>query len=215
MMNEKYIKQILKRLKCSKNRRMEIKKQLEADIAEQTEHGRTEAEIQKEMGTPAEVAAEFNEGFSEQEGKKYKKEGWIKRLTVGGVAVVCLGSLLYWISPKQRAIEESRIFEKEEVLQDAKEVIALFGEEDYEALRARSIDRLEGSMTAEVLEPVKEMLGEDWGDFQSFGNSYIAEIRQMGKRMAVVQMNVAYEHASITYTLSFDEDGKLAGFYVK
>lgn len=214
-MSEKYIKQILKRLKCSKSRRMEIKKQLEADIAEQAEHGRTEAEIQKEMGTPAEVAAEFNEGFSEQERKKYKKERWIKRLSVCGVVVICLGSLLYWIFPKQSSIEESKVFEKEEVLQDAKEIIVLFGEEDYEALRARSVAKLEGSMTAEVLEPVKEMLGKDWGDFQSFGNSYIAEICQMGKSMAVVQMNVAYEHASITYTLSFDEDGRLAGFYVK
>lgn len=215
MMNEKYIKQILKRLKCSKNRRMEIKKQLEADIAERKENGRTETEIQKEMGTPAEVAAEFNEGFSGQEGKKYKKERWIKRLSVCGVAAVCLGSLLYWIFPKQSAIEESRIFEKEEVLQDTEEMITLFGEKDYEALRTHSTDRLKSSMTAEVLEPAKEMLGEDWGDFQSFGKSYIAEIRQMGKRMAVVQMNVAYEHASVTYTLSFDEDGRLAGFYMK
>ena len=49
----------------------------------------------------------------------------------------------------------------------------------------------------------------------SYGKIYSVESSQLGKTYAVVQMSVAYKNVSATYTLSFDEDMKLAGMYIK
>lgn len=65
------------------------------------------------------------------------------------------------------------------------------------------------------MDEVKSNFGTDGGSFQGFGNVYMAEVRQMVKRSAVIQMNASYENASITYTLSFGEDMQLQGLWMK
>lgn len=214
-MDEKYIRQILKRLKCSKSKQREIKKQLRADIMTAIENGETFEEVQKRMGTPVEIAMEFNSNFSDSERKKYKKELWILRLSLVGVVLLILAAGFYWMIPKATEIEKSRIFDKEEIMEKAEYVIGLIEAEDYETLQENANRKMKSSLNKELLDSVKDSLGSGWGEFQSFGNSYLAEIRQMGKHFAVIQINVSYENASITYTISFDEDGKLAGLYMK
>lgn len=214
-MDEKYIRQIMKRMKCSKSKQGEIKKQFRTDIMAAIENGEAFEEIQKRMGTPAEIAAEFNSNFSESERKKYKKELWIMRLSLVGIILLVLAAGFYWVLPKTIEIEESRIFHKEEVMEKAEYVIGLIEAEDYETLQENANRKLKSSLNKELLDSAKNGLGADWGEFQSFGNSYLAEVRQMGKRFAVIQINASYENASVTYTISFDEDGKLAGLYMK
>ena len=43
----------------------------------------------------------------------------------------------------------------------------------------------------------------------------MSEIRQRGQRYAVVQVAVMYENVEVTYTITFDENMKLAGLYMK
>ena len=43
----------------------------------------------------------------------------------------------------------------------------------------------------------------------------MAEINQRGQKFAIAQLNVSYENISVTYTLTFDDKMKLAGFYIK
>lgn len=58
-------------------------------------------------------------------------------------------------------------------------------------------------------------LSSDWGNFQSFGNYYMADVKQMGRQLGIIQMNASYENTSVTYTISFDKEMKLAGLYIK
>ena len=77
-------------------------------------------------------------------------------------------------------------------------------------------EQLKPMLTAEYLEPVKEQyFGNDWGAFKNLGNPYIMQIKQMNVTNAVVQVNASYENISVTYTLLFDEEGKLTGMYMK
>ena len=73
-MNKKYINQIVRKLKCSKKKREEIKKQLLSDFSAEFENVEREQEIISRMGNSEEIAEEFNNSFSEEEKKKYKKE---------------------------------------------------------------------------------------------------------------------------------------------
>ena len=71
-------------------------------------------------------------------------------------------------------------------------------------------------LNAPTLQLSKSQLATaDFGDFQSFGQFYISEAKQGSKRFAMVQVSVSYTKTSITYTLTFDEEMKLAGFYIK
>ena len=61
MNGKKYIKSIVKNLKCFKTKREDIKRQLEADFQAAMETGETLEEIQVRMGMPENVAKEFND----------------------------------------------------------------------------------------------------------------------------------------------------------
>lgn len=214
-MNEKYVRQIVKRLKCSRKQREEIRRQLAADLAAEAESGVSEGELAERMGNPREIAEEFNQNFSEAEIKRYRKEKWQKRLAVLGAVIVVLAVLVYWAWPKSRDLADSKVFDEEEVRERAQQTVQLLDAGDYDALREESTDKLQTVFTGQQMEEAKQSLSPDWGEFQAFGNSYMVELTQMGKRSAVVQLNASYEKISVTYTLSFDEDMKLAGLWMK
>lgn len=214
-MNKTYIDQIARRLKCSKAKREEIKKQLTADIMAEMENGESEEALIRRMGTPAEIAEEFNSSFPPGEQRKYKKEKWRKRLLAAAFLLILLGAGIYWVMPRQTALKEGGPFREPEVRSRAEEAILLLNAGDYESLQQMAEERLKSSLTAAVMEKAKGYFAEDWGELQSFGNSYIAEVTQMGERYAVIQLGAAYEHTSVSYTISFDTDMKLAGFYMK
>ena len=73
-MKEKYIKQIMKQLTCSKQRKEEIRKQLNADIEDALSAGEAFEKVRVRMGEPNEIANSLNQDFSEEEKKKYKRE---------------------------------------------------------------------------------------------------------------------------------------------
>ena len=62
-MKEKYIKQIMKLLTCSKKRKEEIKQQLVSDIDAAVTSGEKEEDVIKRMGTAKKIADAFNKVF--------------------------------------------------------------------------------------------------------------------------------------------------------
>ena len=61
----------------------------------------------------------------------------------------------------------------------------------------------------------KQILEEDWGERGQFGTAYIAELSQGNEHYAVGEIMVAYEKVNVTYRLTFDQDMRLAGLYVR
>ncbi len=215
-MDKKYIRQIIGKLKCSKKKRKEIGQQLTAEFMAGIENGESTQEIIKRMGTPIEIAEDFNNSFTQEEQKKYRREKWIGRLAVIGMIFVMLAAVVYWALPKAIAIEDSKIFEKEETEELAKEVIRLFNEEDYDKLHTYSIEKMKEVLNKESMDEIKEVyIGEDWGAFETYGNIYMAQISQMQKKSVAVQIGARYENVNVTYTLYFNEDMKLEGFWMR
>lgn len=216
MNQEKYIKAVLKKLRCSGSKKKEIRKELESDISGAMENGETLEEIMNRMGAPASLAGEFNENFPKEETMAFRRRrGWQIAGIVTGILVLLL-LLGFYMLPKNYPIGKSGLYTEEKVTEQTKAVISYFNDGNYEAIQEMCFSEdMEQTMTEEKMEEVKKLFGEDWGEFVTYGNLYIGEVVQMGRPYAVVQINATYENTGITYTLMFDKEMKLCGFYMK
>lgn len=98
----------------------------------------------------------------------------------------------------------------------ADEAILAFAEKDYAAIRGMcASDSAKNVLSDETLSGARALFPDEWGAFITYGNAYTAEVVQRGNSMAVIQMNATYENTAVTYTLMFDENLSLCGFYVK
>ena len=208
-MNKKYISQIIKRLKCSGKKRREIKRQMISEMEETISDG------SYGMGNPVEIAEEFNQSFSAEEKKAYKRE---KRLKVAGIIALLLfvaAGILWWMLPKQIWLEDSKVFDKTKVLEQAEVVIDYLDEDNYTALQRLSDDKMSGLLKTDGLEQAKKIIGETWGAQKSVGNVYMVELTSRGKKSAIVQMHVEYEKVNVMYTIYFNEQMELEGLWMQ
>lgn len=214
-MKEKYIKQIIKLLTCSKKRREEIKKQLSADIDGAIDAGESFETVQIRMGEPKEIADGFNQSFSDGEKKAFRRERRRRRILDIVIVILILIPVFWWMIPKNTLLKDSNVFDVDTVQAKAEEVVSLLDESDYDALKEIADDKMAELLNAKEMNQAKSHFGEDWGEFQNFGSPYLIESTQRGQHTAVVQINASYENTSVTYTISFNEDMKLNGLWMK
>lgn len=215
MTEKKYIRQVTGKLLCSRKKKDEIRRELESDIHSALEQGEALEEILSRMGSPRTVAEEFNAVFPEAEQKAAKRRKRLGVIFPIAVVAILLILLAAWCFPRAKEIGDSRIYREEELLSRITEVIDLWDADDMEGLCRYFNGELKASVTPEELSEAKRQVSADWGERGSFGTPYMTEITQMGQTMAVVQISAAYEQINVTYTITFDENMELAGFYVK
>ena len=215
MTAEAYVKHIVKKVKCDRKRKLDIEKQLLYEIKERTEVGENLQDILSGMGTVEEIAAGFNEGMSEADQKRYRRNTLVKILLSIVAIILALVAVAAWYLPRVTYIESSDVFIKADVEQKLVEVITLLDEDDYESLQAVSTSRMANVLTEDYMSAAKQQLSEGFGERISIGTSYMQEVRQRGQYLAVCQVTVTYENVSVVYTISFDEDMKLAGLYMR
>lgn len=215
-MNEKqYVNAIAKKIKCTGKRKKEIKKQLLTDIEMRINQGERLEDILSQMGTSEEIAAGFNEDISIREQKRYGRNKVLKIVIPIMAAVLLLGVFGYWIFPKTADIGQSAYFDRQQVEAAMKETVELLDAEEYTALQESAIPKMKPFLNAEKMTEIKAVLSDDWGEREQFGTVYMAELIQAGKHMAVGEMTVTYENVSVTYRLTYDEEMRLAGLYVR
>lgn len=215
MTAEKYVKKIIKRIKCSGRKKKEIEKQLLMDIKARLNEGESIENIFLQMGTTEEIARSFNESISPKEQRKYKRNKIVKIILPIILVLVVLAGLVYWVLPKGVDIETSKYFSKSEVEETMKKTVELLDQSDYSSLQNRAISQIKSSLNEDIIENAKKLIGDNWGEQKQFGKAYIQEIVQRNEHFVIGQMTVTYENASVTYTMTFDSDMKLAGLYMK
>lgn len=216
MKQNTYIKMVCRRLECSKAKKKEIARQLESDIQSALDNGETLEQVCGRMGTPKNLAAEFNENLTMEEKRQVKRRKRIRIIAVILAVILILGLLIYWVLPKATPIEDSKIFDGEQLEVQAIAVILALNAENYEILQEDYVDDvMKPYMTEEYMEKIKEGFNVNWHETVSFGNPYMIELRQTGKVYATVQITVMYGKDNVTYTISFNPDYKVAGFYIK
>lgn len=216
MTKQQYIKRVTGHLQCSGAKKQEIRKQLNSHIEIALGEGRQLEEILAKMGDPGTLAAEFNEnlgGSGERKVRKRRRLFLILGIVLGVLALAV--GFLYWWLPKSQDIYNSKIFDAKQVEARSAEVIQAFSEGDRESFETYLTEELSGLLEQMTLEDIKAYVGQDWGSLLNTGSAYMAQIREKGRIYAVAQINASYENVSVTYTLFYDEDMKLDGFYVK
>lgn len=219
MNQQSYVKAVKKRLTCSTTRRDEFVRDLESDIASALGAGENWEQVEQRMGEPLLVAQEFNEDLPQEEIAAWKKR---KRLKIVGIIagiVVVLGIILtlatLWVLPQTGATGERAGVTEQEVIAQAQKVAEAVGENDYATLRPLISDAAAGVLTEPVVAEAHGLFGDNWGALESFGNTYTAEIAQMGMVGEAVNMVVTYENATVTFDLVFDEDLKITSLYLR
>lgn len=215
MSEKKYLRAVSRQLKCSSAKKKEILRQIQSDIAAAVERGSSIEDAVREFGKPADFAGEFNANMGDAEAAKGRRE---KRIRVAGTisaVFVILAALVYWAIPKSRSIEESGRFSEQAVAEQAKLVIQSLDDKDYETLQTYMSARMKKILTQDIIWTAKDALSKDFGAFQSWGKTYMAEVSQMGRHSAVMEIGVSYENVSVIYRLSFDEDMMLNGLYMR
>ncbi len=215
MGEKKYVNAVARKLKCDGKRKREIKKQLLADIQMRENQGERLEEIISRMGKAGELADGFNENISVEEQRRYARNKVLKIVIPTVLAVIFIGMAGFWMLPKTVDIEESRAFDKEEVEAVMKETIELLDAEDYDALQKNAIPTMKPLLNAETRENMRRTLSDDWGERKQFGAVYMVEVIQGNSHLAVGEMTVTYENVSVTYRLTYDEDMRFAGIYVR
>lgn len=212
---KKYVNAIARKIKCNGKKKKEIKKQLLLDIDMRMKQGERLEEIISQMGTVKEIADSFNENISLKEQKQYVRNKVMKIIIPIIVMLVFLILFVYWVFPKSYDIEQSKYFNKEQVETAMKETIELLDAGDYTALRERVTPKMQTLLNAETMDDVKGMLSDDWGERKLFGAVYMVELVQGNKHFAIGEITVTYDNVSATYRLTYDEDMRLSGIYMR
>ena len=215
MTAEKYVNAVIRRVKCSGKQRRELRQQLLSDISAAREQGEQINEILERMGSIDTVAKEFNENLPEQEQKKFRRTRMTCILSAVLLLLVFLAVVAWWLIPKYAEIGSDGRFQEQKITARLSEVVQMLNENDYASLREQSIPVMERVLNEETFKPIKEQISKDWGTFQSLGKPYMVEMTQQGKVFAVVQVSAIYENISVTFTITFDPDMRLAGLYMK
>lgn len=212
---EKYVNDIVGKIKCTEVKKKEIKTQLLSDISARMEQGESLEQIMESMGTVQEIADAFRQDMPEAERKMYRKKrvGIIIAAIIAGV--VLLGSCVWWIFPKPYDIEGNELLSEEAVDAQVEIVITLLDENDFETLRAMSVDKLQNTLTQEIVDKARNLISDDWGEREKIGSTYTQGIKQMGKIFVVTQTDVMYENVGAVYTITFDENLRLSGLYMR
>lgn len=215
MDEKRYVNAVARKLKCGGTRKREIKRQLLADMQARENQGERLDDIISRMGKAEEIAEGFNENISVEERKRYARNRVLKIVIPIALALVFLGMAGYWLFPKTVDIEKSRYFDKEEVEAAMKETVELLDAEEYAALQENATAQMQSLLNAETRKSMRETLSDDWGERRQFGAVYLVEVVQGNRHLAVGEMTVTYENVSVTYRLSYDEDMRFAGIYVR
>ena len=105
-------------------------------------------------------------------------------------------------------------FEEAEVQAAAENVIDLLNQRDSEGLTALMTEEMKAVMTEDIQAQIFALLDSS-GAFQEILDLKMAGSTQNGITYVAVAAKAKYEKSEITYTISFDEDMKLAGLYLK
>lgn len=212
---KQYVNAIVRKIKCNGKKKKEIRKQLTMDIHMRMKQGEELGEILSQMGTAREIADSFNENISPKEQKQYARSKALKIIFSTIMVLFFLIMLVYWLFPKSFDIGQSQYFNGEQVESAMKETIALLDEGDYVALWESATPQMQKLLNAETMADARSMLSDDWGERKLFGAAYMVELIQGNRHFAVGEMTVTYENVSATYRLTYDEDMRLTGIYVR
>lgn len=215
MTEQEYIKKVMKQVKCIGSKRSGFKKELTEKYSTLKSTGLTDDEVISKLGSVQAVTEPLNSKLSGFEKGLFKAVKIAMILLPVAAVIALMAAVTFWVYPRPVPISESTVFTESEVEEKVVGIIDMLDAEEYDELKDDSIPELQKSMNSEVIGNAKASVADDFGQRLSIDSIEIADMSQMGKHSAVSAVEVTYEKAEVTYTITIDSEGKLAGIYMR
>lgn len=138
-----------------------------------------------------------------------------RNIVITAVILVIAAVAIYFAMPKNKDLSQSSIFDQAEIEALARQTVNYINEEDFEGLKAMSVDEMSSIMNQERMDEAKARVSEDWGAFQEVSDITAMEVTQRGVTAAVAYVTADYENAEIHFTFAFNEDMQLASLGIQ
>lgn len=104
--------------------------------------------------------------------------------------------------------------QKEKYIEKAQNVITLFNEEKSDEIVELCDEAMKNALSEDKLSEIYTQIKSN-GDFEKFLEGEMTKVEQGGKTFTVVVQQAKYGKNTLTYTISFDNEDKLAGIFYK
>ena len=118
---------------------------------------------------------------------------------------------------EEKNTKESKIStdeQRQKYINKAQTVIKLFNDKKSKEILEISSIELQNAMTKDNLNIIYEKINS-MGEFKDFSKNEVTNIEEKNKNYIVVIQSVKYSKGELIYTISFDENDKLAGVFYK
>ena len=104
--------------------------------------------------------------------------------------------------------------QKEKYIEKAQNVITLFNEEKSDEIVELCDEAMKNALSEDKLSEIYPQIKSN-GDFEKFLEGEMTKVEQGGKTFTVVVQQAKYEKKTLTYTVNFDSEDRLAGIFYK
>lgn len=104
--------------------------------------------------------------------------------------------------------------DKAKIEQESKNIIDILGKKDKQALQEKLSPEMKASLSDEQIDAIFQMVAE-LGSFKEVKAFDAKEAKQNQKSYVTAAVSAAYEKRDVMYTLSFDDQMRLAGLFIK
>ena len=113
------------------------------------------------------------------------------------------------------AAQEQAPFDAQVVEQHVMATIARFEKDDVTGLQVEATQELRPHLTADQIAGAKAEFAPKWGARAGVGKPLMSAGKEGDKWYVVCELAVGYKATAVVYRLSYDENMKLAGFFVR
>jgi hypothetical protein len=106
-------------------------------------------------------------------------------------------------------------FDKATVESSAKQVIEYMNSGEYDSINAMVREDIKDALSSELLSTNADKVFSEIGSFVEYKDMNIIGRKDKDEDYAVALVQVKYEKRNLLYTISFDSNMELVGFYMK
>lgn len=135
------------------------------------------------------------------------------KLSLLFLSILCILSFMTGCS----STKLSKSFDKDTVVKQSKTIVSDLNEKKYDSIVNMAADSIQGKLTSDVLSSAADKILKDAGKFKKFKDSSVLgqQNSKTKKDYAVCILQAKYDSKTITYTITYDTNMKLAGLYMK
>ena len=148
--------------------------------------------------------------------KKSERKTKMKRFVTRWISMAMVMAAAVFLLTGCGSTKLSADFDEEKVKTAAQEAIGYMVAGEYEECVGLMSEEMQAAVSAEILASNMETVAGQKGAFQEYkSSSVLGQKNQEGTDYAVAVIVAAFENGNVTFTISYDKDMQMIGFWMK